>query len=455
VLGARRVGISVAAAALVALAVATASATDVELTLSPDSAELEIEIETPAPESLVSDYGCGAFVAGRAFQEQAGFDIAIVLDTSGSTAEPSGADINRNGVIGTRRGVGQNWLPGTRSSDTGDTVLAAELAAAKRLVGDLDPRITRVAVISFSGGSEPGASAWKNFRGGRPASITHVPLTRDFARVTGALDALRLAGSDGGTHMAEGVRRGILELFGLRTARSKPEEPNSKKMMFFFTDGVPTEPYGQFEPRKNNLEVFAAARQAKQFGVVVHTFALGETAVSLPIAAVRLADMTGGQFTPVLNPGELSAVLTTLDFAEVEEVSIRSRPLGADATFVHLAPDGSFGGFIKLHEGLNRIEVTARASDGQTVTRTVDLHANHDEVTPRIPDALRGRIDRLRRECKRAVTTDRISTERALEKKVRKELKLEIERERVKARQRADEQRKSLDLEVEDDGDSP
>lgn len=424
-----------------AMVVVSTQAIAAELALHPDEkTEVALQIEYPEPGSVVSDFGCGTFVAGRTFR--GGFDIAIVLDTSGSTAEASGADINGDGIVEARRGVGRYWTMGTRSSNP-DSVLASEVAAAKRLLRDLDPRITRVAVISFSGvDRDPKLT---------DPTITHVPLTSDFRRVEVALDALRFAGSDGGTDMAAGVRRGFVELAGLTGARSVRNDRNTK-LMFFFTDGEPTEPFpGKL--RKNTVAVFEAARRARALGIRVHTFAIGKRAVTRPIAAVRLADMTLGEFTPVINPGELSAVLEMLEFADLEQVSIRSRPSGMDANFVHLSADGSWGGFVKLAAGTNRIEVSVQLGDGRTVTEFVDVEANHSETPPSIPSPLTDRYSRLKKDCLRFVTGDRIQTEFAADKHTLEKLKLEIEinRQRALARKSANEQDRSLRLEVEED----
>jgi hypothetical protein len=432
----------VASVVLCTIVATSVSATPNELKLKAvDTDEIALEIEFPTTGSVISDFGCGSFVAGRAFR--GGFDIALVLDTSGSTAEPSGADINRNGVIGSRRGVGQNWVPGSRSSDSGDSVLAAEVAAALRLLDDLDARITRVSVISFSGKFEPGSSYFSRGREDRPASIAHLPLTHDFRRVRDALRALRLAGSEGGTDMAAGVRRGFVELSALQGARSERNDEN-QKLMFFFTDGV-------LEHQKDFSALLSAARRAHKLGIRVHTFAIGDLAVRLPIAVVQLADMTGGEFTPVVKPGQLSAVVETIEFANLEEISIRSRPLGVNAELVRWAADGSWGGFVKLAAGTNRIEVSARLADGSTVTQSVDVRGNHSEKPASIPNPLRDRYARLRKACLHQVRGDALLTERAADDHDLRKLRLEIEVERTRARKRAAEQRKSLRLEVEEE----
>ena len=58
---------------------------------------------TTRPTGTVLDAPTGAFVAGRALAllgDFRRFDVALVLDTSGSTAESTGIDVNGNGVVG-------------------------------------------------------------------------------------------------------------------------------------------------------------------------------------------------------------------------------------------------------------------------------------------------------------------------------------------------------------------
>src|SRR5258705_531834 len=90
---------------------------------APPSARV-IAVEPPASGATVGS-GLG-FVAGRATSEVARLlDVVLVIDTSDSTEMPSGADIDGDGVVGAERT--------TRpvSSDEGDTVLAAEVAASR------------------------------------------------------------------------------------------------------------------------------------------------------------------------------------------------------------------------------------------------------------------------------------------------------------------------------------
>ena len=66
------------------------------LVLAKDRAQLQLEISSPAPGSVIGDPGGMAFVSGKAlalFGDYQAFDIVFVVDTSESTAAPSGADI--------------------------------------------------------------------------------------------------------------------------------------------------------------------------------------------------------------------------------------------------------------------------------------------------------------------------------------------------------------------------
>jgi hypothetical protein len=80
------------------------------------------------------------------------------------------------------------------------------------------------------------------------------------------------------------------------------------------------------------------------------------------------------------------------------------------------------------------------------------LHVVHEPAAQPavIPDDLGVRHNRLLEDCLRNLKQLRVVAEKEQAEKVRKELLLEIGRERAKARERAAEQRKQLELEVED-----
>jgi len=105
---------------------------------------------------------------------------------------------------------------------------------------------------------------------------------------------------------------------------------------------------------------------------------------------------------------------------------------------------------VKLQPGTNVIEVLANASDGTASTRTLEVSMRAGEPTPQVPDELAAQRNWLLEECLRDVKKVRLTAEQERAEQVRKDLMVEIERERANARKRAEDQRKRLELGVED-----
>lgn len=414
------------------------------------STEIRLEIEQPADGAVIGD-ATGAFVAGRALAllgEFRRFDVVLVLDTSGSTSEASGADINGNGVVGKARfGI-------LNSTDPGDSVLAAEIAAARQVIRGLDPRNTRVGIITFAGQSEDLRDPYG--RGGTivfgrasgPAAVTEVALTTDFGRVEKALTHVMERGPDGGTNMGAGLRQAIRELKGFRGGLSTPD-PESEKVVLFFTDGEPTAPYDPSDVRSNTRSVLRAADAAARAQVRIHSFAIGPKALKRPVAAVEMAMRTGGSFTPVREPGDLKEVIESVSFANIEAIEVVNLTTGEAATELRIQADGSFGALVPLRTGLNRIRVLARASDGSETTAEISVGHAKGMKPVRLPRELVALRNQLLQERLITLKRGRIAAERENTERMRKELQLEIREERAKAQARAARQTKDLKLEVE------
>lgn len=216
-------------------------------------------------------------------------DVLVVLDTSVSTNDGSGADLNRNGVVGRR----QPWHV-FGSSDPEDSILHAEVAAARRILQRLDPAAARIGLVTFASARGPV----------RSAALTQQELTSEFGRVEEALTHLLARGGDGATHIAAGTDQATVELLGLAGALSTPD-PLSDKVVFFLTDGRPTRPFGAAYSVENVAAVARAAERAARGGVRVHAFALGPGAVEEPRPAEVLGVETGGRFAPVPDVGHL------------------------------------------------------------------------------------------------------------------------------------------------------
>ena len=413
---------------------------------------VHVEIDVPSNGSVVGEAPCGLYVAGRALALQGDlrqFDVMIVIDTSRSTIDPTGADINGNGVVGKPYLGRMGSIFDVGSTDPGDSILAAEVAAARQVVRGLDPRTTRLGLVTFAG--EPPGNSGGIF-GGRPPmpAVTLEPLTSDYSRIERALDFVLAHEPEGSTHMAAGVDQATIELLGLRGGQSRANA-NSEKLVLFFTDGQPTLPYGPGFEADNVRAVLRAASRAARAEIRIHSFAIGPDALDGPVATVEMASRTDGYFTPVRHPGDLVEVVEEVSFANLETVTLRSLTKKEEAAFFRSTADGSWAGLLKLDPGKNLIEVLARANDGTQATRTLEVLMEPGAPTPAVPEELAAQRNWLLEECLREVKRVRLSAEQERAEQVRKDLLVEIDRERAKARQRADEQRKRLELGVEDD----
>lgn len=409
-----------------------------------------ISIEYPQDGATFGGTESTAFLAGRALvprSEGLTTDVVFVMDVSGSTSAPSGADVNGNGVIGAPPDSAADGLFALGSADPGDSILAAEIAAVRRLLSRLDRRYTRVALATFSGQMLDYGVLAEN-----PA-VSEIALTTDYDDLQRALDRVFARGASGGTFMAAGVDQATNELLGQHGAFSR-SEADSQKVIVFLTDGIPTLPFEGDDPR-NTITVMRAAERARNANARIFSFGVGEEALEGPLALLELARITDGAFTPVRDPALLSDIFGEVEFAEVEELSIRNASLGAAALATEIGADGSFSAFVPLRTGRNEIEVTARASNGRSTTERVTVHFAPDAAVAEVPPGLvpiqnkllELRLTQLRRE--------RISGEQQRVEQVRERLAREIEQERAKASERAAQQRKKLELQIERQPSSP
>jgi hypothetical protein len=410
---------------------------------------IHLEIEYPAQGAVVAASTCGVFVSGRAIAmrgDMRHFDVVMVIDTSRSTVDPTGADIDGDGKVGVRRLGRLGSIFGSGSTDNGDSILAAEVAAARQLLRGLDPRSTRVGLVAFAG--DPAGGGWSR-RQARPA-YTLEPLTRDYTRIDRSLDYLVQSEPEGSTHMAAGVDQATIELLGLRGASSQSDAA-SEKVVFFFTDGQPTLPYGPGAEADNVRAVLRAANRAQRGGIRIHSFAIGPDALEGPIATVEMATRTDGFFTPVRHPGDLIDVVEEVSFANLESVTLESATTGEAANPFRTTADGTWAGLVQMQPGTNQVRVQARSDDGVEVAKSLSVSFVPEAKTSPVPKAFVARRNRLLEDCLREAKRLRLEAVRAHQEKVRRDLRVEIERERAKARRRADEQRKQLQIGVDDE----
>jgi hypothetical protein len=401
-------------------------------------------------DAIVGD-AAGVFVAGRALAlrgEMRRFDIIIVIDTSGSTNDPTGVDVDGDGVVGMHLPGVNPSSPNFGSTDPGDSILAAEVAAAEKLLGGLDPRSTRVGLVTFAGELVVARPGFLDLARVQRAALAEEPLTSDYKRLHRALTEVRERGARGMTHMAAGIDQASVELLGLTGSLSRAD-PDSEKIVLFFTDGVPTLPH--WDSESGNVEaVLQSAQRARRAGVRIHSFAIGPEALEGPISTVEMAAITDGLFTPVRHPGRLVRFIEGASFANIAEVKVRNISSGESAFQARVHADGSWEALVPLQEGENRLEVLARSSDGAEATRHVTVHHAPGAASPFVPAELVLKHNELLAARLAALRSDRLEFERQRDEEMRRELVLEIERERAAAFERAARQRKELHLEIEE-----
>jgi hypothetical protein len=364
---------------------------------------VRVSITSPAAGGRLRDHLHQARIDGSAFAESAGperFDVMLVIDVSDSTKAASGADIDGDGVVGVDP---HNELlppgafdPQVRSTDPGDTILQAQIAAARALLAGLDPRRVRVGLVSFGGEVSPQTGERK--RVDQQDAWLELPLGEDYQALERGLTAILARGPHGATNFAAGIRLGIVELAGLSGAQSLPRA-DARKVMLFLTDGIPTLPVGKGNVQDPGDEEAAlrAAQLAHQAGITINTYALGPAALQYPRVVTEMARVTVGTYTPVRNPGDIVTLLQGVSFADVEDVVLTNLTTGEFSSDVRLAPDGSFTGFVPVREGRNRVRVSALASDGSRGSIELEFDFEHAEVGDRSRLA---ELERIRRQNK-------------------------------------------------------
>jgi hypothetical protein len=325
---------------------------------------LRITLDTPASGSAARGVQGTGFLAGRVRGmpgEPDLTDLMFVIDVSDSTSLASGGDIDGDGkargrwqqipiigYLGRSIGFGQ-WL------DQGDSVLAAEITAARGLLDQLDPRSTRVGAITFSGDAR-----------GRTLDATVIaPLTSDYAEVRRALDAELATGPNGRTNMLAGISLATVELAGTRSARSVPRA-GARKLALLFSDGLPTLPFNANTTKNAELAVDAAVRAARS-GIRIRTYGVGAQADEDCLREV--ARVAQGTYTPVIQPSELRAEVARVDFVDAGEIEIENLASGERARRIARTPDGRFFALLPMQPGQNPIQITAGPQTARAQSR--------------------------------------------------------------------------------------
>ncbi len=268
-------------------------------------------------------------------------DVMIVIDTSGSTAVASGSDVDGDGKVGRRsrrkREAWRNFNPAYLSNDPGDTVLAAELLATRRLVERMGTGRTRIGIISFS--NEPRIEA---------------KLGSDEKALARAFQNLDAGFGSGMTNMQTAI-----DLAAEALLVARPPAGERRQSILMLSDGYPSAPAG-----RASAAAYQAARKAADLGIRIYSFALGLGEFEPDDVFFEMALISGGGHVRLEDPAEIVHELARVNLTGVTAIEIHNETAGKAARATRVFPDGSFDGLVPLEPGTNRVVVTAHGDAG-------------------------------------------------------------------------------------------
>jgi hypothetical protein len=235
------------------------------------------------------------------------------------------------------------------------------------------------------------------------------------------------------------MRMSINELTGFQS-QSRPR-PGAERSIYLITDGFPTLPFiGWFAAERKNVELTVYyAETAGRLGIKVHAFAVGKDALSRPLATVDTARVSGGTFVPVLDPGMLPAAVEAVAGNRVDRVTVRNTTTGESARVVQLNQDGTFDSLVPVRAGANLLEVVATATDGSVARR--NLSVSYQPATGKLLDVTVEQAKNLDK-----LLDIQVREDPSAAASPNKDLFIQIEVDRQKAIERAEQQRSELGM---------
>jgi hypothetical protein len=306
----------------------------------------DLEVHAPVSGSRVHSSVPWLEVRGRTgTAELFESDVVIALDLSNTTLRSSGIDLDEDGVTGKdRRGAGELRLGGSPrrwTTDRHDTIVLAEIEAARSVVAGLAPRRNRIGVVTYVG-----------------AAKTRVPVGPAEA-ASAAIERLRPIEDWTGTNVAAALRRSqrMLERPSLVT------HPRRDRAILLFSDGQPSVPQSKFfagaAAQRAAVDVAAA-------GTRIYVLAFGELEPKNLEFVDRLASVASGVLVHVTDPRGLLQDLPPVELAPLS-LAVTNRTLDLPARAVHADRQGHFSGYVPLAEGENEIEIEAVLANGRSV----------------------------------------------------------------------------------------
>jgi hypothetical protein len=339
----------VAVVSLVALATASSARADEASWLRVDApAALESAAQLPLVE-----------VRGRAAARGARIhEFVIVIDVSASAALPSGWDVDGDGARGRTgpallaRLLAKPDLPAglaerLRDADFDDSVLAAELAAARALLARLETGTRyRVGLVAFS-----------------DRARLLAPVGSGAAALADAFAALRenFHRDLGGTNFGDAIAAAQLALQPESDGAAAVPPASTDQSILFLSDGEPTLPPHGDRARQHALYAASAAAAA---GIRIFAFDLAPEPETGAGVLAEMAARSDGRLEVLDRPGDAIARLRRTDLAGLAELRIVNETTGTAARALRTFPDGGFDAFVELAPGRNHIVLRATTTAG-------------------------------------------------------------------------------------------
>jgi len=301
--------------------------------------------------------------ASLSVRESLAFDVCLLIDRSGSTAQAVGFEVN----------------------NAPNTVLGAEIEAARCFVDALGVRSKlRLAVVAFADGG--GTQVVQGF-------------TTDRAAVHTALTGILNGSSAGGTDFAEGIdtARALYATLDAGDAADLSQDSGGEvrvlpnRMLVMLSDGIPTAPFGSnlTQEREDRVAALDAARRAVADRIEVHGFALirGNDSQGPLSTLPQIAAITGGSYHRIASANQLATLLCQTPLTQVTEVRVRNRQVGNSEVVAMVGPDGFFAVEMPVrlnntnNSNTNTIEITVETgSPSQRLVRTVDVELHPEAI---------------------------------------------------------------------------
>ena len=288
-------------------------------------------------------------------------------------------------------------------------------------------------------------------------AVTEIALTTDYDDVQHALDRVLARGPGGATFMAAGIDQATNEVRGERGAFSRAD-PNSQKVIVFLTDGHPDAALRGRRPAQHRRRGARGGARARGAARASSAFGVGEEALSGPLALLELARITDGAFTPVRDPALLSDVFARSRVRRHRGAARAQR----DARSARAGDRARRRRLLRLVRPAARRAQCDRGDRAAAPTaaarpRTVTVEFAPDGAAAAVPADLVAIQNRLLEMRLAQLRRDRIAGEQERVERAAREARA---RDRARAREgrgdRAEQQRKKLEVKVErEDGTEP